>query len=76
MFELRDPTNTEPSDEFRKFSVTAIDSSIRQAINMCWHALPTDKRNADEVEKEIRRLVDRAIRNLREDVAALDLPKS
>lgn len=44
-----------------------VDSTIRQAIQSCWMALPKDRRNVDEVEKEIRRLVDRALSNLRED---------
>ncbi|MGI8982889.1 MAG: hypothetical protein ACR2FY_27025, partial [Pirellulaceae bacterium] len=34
------------------------------------------RRSADEVEKEIRRIVERAIRDLREDSAAFGLPNS
>jgi hypothetical protein len=30
-------------------------------------SLPPERQNVDEVEKEIRRIVERAIRNLRED---------
>lgn len=76
MMERIDPSNPEPSDSFREFSVTAIDGSIRQAINICWTCLPKERRNADEVEKQIRRLVDRAIRDLREDSSAFGFSNS
>lgn len=44
-----------------------IDQMIRQGINFCWMALPKDRRTADEVEKQIRRMVDRALKDFRED---------
>jgi hypothetical protein len=44
-----------------------VDQTIRQAIQVCWMALPKDKRNVDEVERQIRRLVERALKDLRED---------
>jgi hypothetical protein len=46
-----------------------VDQTVRGAIQACWMALPKDRRNADELEKQIRRLVDRAIRDFREDSA-------
>ena len=49
------------------FSPSQIDHLIRQAIEFCWMALPKEKRNVDELERQIRRLVDRALRDLRED---------
>jgi len=49
------------------FSPSQIDHQIRQAIQFCWMALPKEKRNVDELERQIRRLVDRALRDLRED---------
>jgi hypothetical protein len=52
----------------------AVDSAIRQAITMCWMTLPDDKRNFDEVERHIRRVVDRALNNLREDGESFGLP--
>ena len=36
-------------------------------------ALPEDKRSVDELEKQIRRIVDRAIRDLRDDREAFGL---
>lgn len=47
-----------------------VDQMIRQAIQMCWMTLPKSRRNIDEIERQIRRVVDRALANLREDGAA------
>ncbi|MFO0953461.1 MAG: hypothetical protein U0835_20385 [Isosphaeraceae bacterium] len=44
-----------------------VDQMIRQAIQICWMSLPKERRNADEVEREVRRIVDRALANYRED---------
>ncbi len=44
-----------------------VDQTIRQAIQVCWMALPKEKRTVDEVERQMRRLVDRAINDFRED---------
>ena len=44
-----------------------VDFTIRQAIQVCWMVLPKDRRNVQEVENQIRRLVDRALKDLRED---------
>ncbi len=49
------------------FGPGQVDQMIRQAIQHCWIALPKDKRNVEEVESQIRRLVDRALKDLRED---------
>jgi len=60
-----DDTTPERMREF--FSPPQIDHQIRQAMRFCWMALPKEKRNVDEVERQIHRLVDRALRDLRED---------
>jgi hypothetical protein len=51
-----------------------VDQVDRQAISSCWMALPKEQRNVAEVEKEIRRLVERALSNLREDQSAFSKP--
>jgi hypothetical protein len=53
-----------------------VDQTIRQAIQVCWMALPKDKRSADEVERQIRRLVERALEDLREDSEAFKRPEA
>ena len=47
-----------------------VDRQIGQAISTCWMMLPDDKKNPDAVAAEIRRIVERALANLREDAAA------
>jgi hypothetical protein len=44
-----------------------VDQMIRQGIHSCWMALPKDRRNADELEKQVRRMVDRALKDFRDD---------
>lgn len=47
-----------------------VDHMLRQAIEFCWMALPQDRRSVDEVESQMRRLMDRALKDLREDAEA------
>jgi hypothetical protein len=49
------------------FGAGHVDQTIRQAIHFCWMALPKDRRSVDELEKQVRRIVDRALRDFRED---------
>lgn len=50
-----------------------VDQAIRHAIHFCWMSLPDDKKSIEEVETQIRRLVDRALRDLREDAEAFGI---
>jgi hypothetical protein len=52
----------------------AVDQMVRQAISTCWMALPQGRKTVDAVESEIRRLVDRALKDLRDDATAFGLP--
>ena len=56
------------------FGPGQVDSSIRQAIQMCWMMLPADKKTPYELEATIRRIVDRAIENFREDSKTFEKP--
>jgi hypothetical protein len=49
------------------FGPGQVDQPIRQAIHFCWMALPKDRKNTDELEKQVRRIVDRALKDFRED---------
>jgi hypothetical protein len=49
------------------FGPGQVDQMIRQGLQFCWMALPKDRKNADELEKQIRRIVDRALEDFRED---------
>jgi hypothetical protein len=44
-----------------------VDQFVRQAIQFCWTSLPKDRRTPEELEKQLRRLVDRALKDFRED---------
>ena len=64
----------DPGDQMRAmFSPQAVDQQIRQAISMCWMLLPPDARNIERVSSEIRRIVDRALTNLKEDAKSFGL---
>jgi hypothetical protein len=67
-----DPNDDESLDKNRGnmqgfLSPAMVDQQLRQAIQFCWMMLPREKRNVDELERQIRHLVDRAFANLRED---------
>jgi hypothetical protein len=49
------------------FGPGQIDHFVRQAIQFCWMGLPKENRTVDELERQIRRIVDRALRDVRED---------
>ena len=46
------------------------DHQIRQSLQFVWMMLPRERRNVDEVEREFRRLAERALRDMREDAQA------
>jgi hypothetical protein len=58
-----------PEDEafLRAMGPQAIDHNIQQALSMCWMMLPASRRTVENVEIEVRRVVDRAIQNMKED---------
>ena len=48
----------------------AVDQFIRQAVSTCSMMLPEEDRTVEALEREVRRLVDRALKDLREDMTA------
>ncbi len=69
-------SNDDPDmpDKFRKmFGPEQIDQQVRQAIQFCWMVLPDERKSVDEVERQIHRIVDRALRDLREDFDSFGL---
>ncbi len=57
------------------FGPGQLDWQVRQAIQFCWMMLPEDSKTVDELEKQFRRIVDRAIKDLRDDADAFGLQK-
>ena len=51
----------------RFFGPSQVDHMVRQAIQMCWMGLPDEKRTIDQVETQVRRIVDRALKDFRDD---------
>jgi hypothetical protein len=43
------------------------DQMVRHALQTCWMSLPKERRNVDELKRQMTRLVDRAIRDMEED---------
>ncbi|MGA2501922.1 MAG: hypothetical protein ABSH20_29625 [Tepidisphaeraceae bacterium] len=54
---------------------SGVDQQIRQAISTCWMMLPEDKKNPEALAEEIRRIVERALANLKEDATAFGFTK-
>ena len=72
-FQEFNPKDEESFDKLKEFfNPSQVDHSVRQALQMCWMMLPNDRRNVDELEKQFRRIVDRALRDLREDGKAFE----
>ena len=57
----------------RMFAPSQVDQQIRMAIQFCWMMLPAKRRTAAELERQIRRIVDRALKDLHEDISAFGL---
>jgi hypothetical protein len=70
-FAVKDPGDGASLDHMREvFGPAHVDLNLRQSLQSCWMALPPARRTADELERQFRRLVDRALRDMREDMVA------
>ncbi len=52
---------------------TMVDVQVRNALLTCWMTLPAAKKSLDGLEAEFRRIVDRALRDAREDGEAFGM---
>ena len=50
-----------------------VDQMVRHALQGCWMALPSEKRDVAELKRQMSRLIDRAIRDMEEDREAFGL---
>ncbi len=74
MMAVCNPDDPESNKKMRQmFGPSQIDSEIRQAISMCWMMLPDERKTPDAVATEIRRIVERALTNLKEDASAFGI---
>ena len=61
----------DPKDAMRNMlGPGAVDQHVRQAISTCWMVMPPERRNAEAVASEIRRIVERVLANLKDDAKA------
>ena len=68
MFARLDPNDPEAVHKFfQENAPNAAKDAIRQAMMIGWWLLPKDQRTEDILDREMRRLVDDAIREFRED---------
>lgn len=75
LFDANDPAvNEKMRGMMHMMGPQVIDQEIRQAISLCWTMLPEGKKNVANVETEIRRVVERALKDLRDDAAAFGIP--
>lgn len=51
----------------------SVDTMVREAIRLCWLLLPVTRNKPEDVALEIRRIVDRALRDLSEDAKSFGL---
>ena len=58
-----------PGDDAMRemFGPGQVDQQLRGTVSSCWMALPKERRTVEEVEREMRRLFERAMKDLRED---------
>jgi hypothetical protein len=49
------------------FGPSHVDHMIRQGVQFCWMSLPKERRTVEELEQQIRRIMDRTLRDFRED---------
>jgi len=65
LFPIEDP---ESGDRMRSLLGPGhVDQQIRQAIHIAWMTLPEAKKTVAEVDRVIRQIVDRALKDFRED---------
>lgn len=72
MFKKDDPDT--PNAMRTMFGPGHVDQHVRAAIQLGWVMLPEDGKTVDELERQFRRIMDRAIKDLREDAEAFGLP--
>jgi hypothetical protein len=65
--------NSDPEFARKFFTPAHVDQFLRQAVSTCWMMLPRERRTVANVEIEVRRILDRVLRDLREDAEAFGI---
>jgi hypothetical protein len=58
-----------PGDKRDRVTVISeVDQRLRGVVQTLWATLPKDQKNFQQLETDLRRLVDRALRDFKEDI--------
>lgn len=49
-------------------AISSVDQGLRECLQSLWLALPREQANADELDRNFKRLADRAVRDFKEDL--------
>jgi hypothetical protein len=75
-FSADDHPNEEKMAQYRHTMVPILDQQVRGVVSSIWMGLPPDRQSVEEVEREVRRLVKRALADLRDDLTAFGFPQT
>jgi len=50
-------------------AISFVEQRLRESLQVLWLALPTEKQNSDELVSQYKRLVERILRDFKEDLA-------
>jgi hypothetical protein len=50
-------------------AISGVDQRLRECLQVLWLALPKDKQSSEELDAQFNRLVVRALRDFKEDLA-------
>jgi hypothetical protein len=65
---MLDHSDADSEKSIEAFGPNAVDRQLREAIQLCWMLMPSNRKSIDEVEKEIHRMVERAFGEMRDDL--------
>ena len=68
-----DPEDPASMKRLRALIRPQLARQIRQTIQICWMSLPPSRQNVEQVEKQVRRIMERTLRDLRKDPKSFDL---
>lgn len=49
-------------------AISSVDQGLRECLQALWLALPREQANAEELDRNFKRLADRAVRDFQEDL--------
>ena len=49
-------------------AISSVDQGLRECLQVLWLALPGEQANVEELDRNFKRLADRAVRDFKEDL--------